>query len=62
MAHLAAILFFITLLVALATVLDFMVRADWALIVAALKGPSRAPAGSQRAQPARPRQRWHAAS
>ena len=64
MGHLAAILFFLTLLVALATILDLMVRADWALIAAALRGPSSAPrpvARARRAALASPPRR-HAAS
>ena len=43
MAHFGAILFFTGLLVALATILEFMLRADRAAIAAALRGPPRAP-------------------
>ena len=38
MAHLAAILFFSGLLVALGLILELIVKANWAEIVAALKG------------------------
>ena len=38
MAHLATILFFSTLLIGLGVVLELIVKANWAEIVAALKG------------------------
>ena len=65
MAYFAAILFFTLLLVALATILDLMVRADWERIAAALRGPARARAPAARPAQARPAARtvrWHAAS
>ena len=62
MGHLAAILFFTTLLVALATVLELMVKADWGPIAAALRGPSRAPAGPARGRALPAPRRRHALS
>ena len=40
MSHLLSILFFASLLVGLAVILDLTVRAYWAEIVAALRGPA----------------------
>ena len=63
MAHFAAILFFSGLLVALAVILDLMVKADWAEIVAALRGQPVAPAAVPKARPmAQPRPTWRAAA
>ena len=44
MAHSASILFFTGLLIALAFVLDLIVRAHWVEIVAALRGVPPSPA------------------
>jgi hypothetical protein len=50
LAHFAAILFFTGLLIALALVLDLTVRANWAEIVAALRGVPPSPERHPRAR------------